>query len=90
VDHKDGAKDDNRISELREAGQSQNGANARRYKNNTTGFKGVTRRKSGRYGAYIRKGGRLMALGMFDTPHQAHAAYMRVANALFGEFARAG
>lgn len=89
IDHinKDGA--DNRLCNLREATHGQNRANSSRPRNNTSGFKGVgLDAGSGRWEARLRKDGRLISLGWFDTPEEAHAAYCRGAAVAFGEFAR--
>jgi len=39
---------------------------------------------------YIRVDGKLLHLGYFATPEQAHAAYTAGARKYFGEFASAG
>jgi len=89
VDHRDGNSTNNRWSNLRRATPSQNTANSRRSRLNTSGYKGVSwYRRSGRWLAVIGKHGRLIYLGLFDTPEAAHAAYVEAARKLFGEFAR--
>lgn len=91
IDHKnlDGA--DNRLSNLREASHTQNLANCPKREGTLMEFKGVARvRQSGRYAARIRANGKLIHLGCFDTPEEAHAAYCRAASTHFGEFARPG
>jgi hypothetical protein len=91
IDHRDGNRANNRWTNLRRATRSENNANRLRQRNNTSGFKGVTReRRSGKWRAHIRKNGRLRRLGTFRTPQAAHAAYVAAARRLFGEFARAG
>lgn len=91
IDHKDGDKANNRIANLRPANNSQNGANSERPSNNTSGFKGVCLyRKLGRYAARITFKGKSHHLGMYDTPEEAHAAYVHAATAVWGEYARAG
>lgn len=75
VDHIDGKRDNNAISNLREitaAGNSQNITAPRR--NNQTGFLGVWRRGD-RYSAEIRASGKTTRLGTFATPEEASAAY---------------
>jgi hypothetical protein len=89
IDHRDGDPSNNRWNNLRRATASQNGANARRSKSNASGFKGVSRARSGRWRAGISKKGRRHHLGIFSTPQEAHAAYVAAARRLFGEFARA-
>lgn len=87
VDHRDGNPGNNRWSNLREADQSKNQANAGIRADNTTGAKGVTYTK-GRYLARIRHHGERITLGRFDTIREASAAYAEAAYALHGEFAR--
>lgn len=89
LDHMNGISTDNRIANLREANQSQNMANARRSRNCKSGFKGVTAYRS-RWVATIGKFGRKKHIGVFDTPEEAHAAYLAAATNLHGEFARPG
>lgn len=88
VDHIDGESLNDAIANLREATQSQNNANAKLSRRNTTGFKGVSR-SGNRFVAHIRKNRYLHHLGSFETPEEAHRAYMEAAVRLFGEFARA-
>jgi HNH endonuclease/AP2 domain len=88
IDHRDGDPTNNRWSNLRRASASQNGANRGRSRHNSSGYKGVSLRRSGRWEAYITKKRRRMHLGTFDTPEAAHDAYVAAARKLFGEFAR--
>lgn len=87
IDHKNTERDDNRIDNLREATNSQQKANSRLYKNNLSGFKGVSRHGSG-WRARVRKDNCVHNLGIFPTQELAHAAYAEKAVELFGEFAR--
>jgi hypothetical protein len=74
---------------LRIATKAQNGANARRHRTNTRGFKGVTfNRRTATWRAYIYEGRKQINLGLHSTPHLAHAAYAEAALARRGEFAR--
>jgi hypothetical protein len=50
-------------------------------------LKGVSRCGRG-WRATTRKNGRIRYLGIFPTPKAAHAAYVKAARKLFGEFAR--
>jgi hypothetical protein len=89
IDHRDGDSTNNRWSNLRRATHSQNSANRRRTRHNTSGHKGVRLcRGSGRWQALIRKDGQQVCLGTYDTPEAAHAAYAAAARKLFGKFAR--
>ncbi|HXW25609.1 MAG TPA: HNH endonuclease [Xanthobacteraceae bacterium] len=89
IDHRDLDRSNNRLSNLRRATASMNAANRRRPRTNTSGFKGVHRRRTGgRWRAQIWKDGRAHYLGLFATAQAAHAAYAAAARRLFGEFAR--
>lgn len=90
IDHRNGIRDDNRFDNLREATRSQQGANSKRSKANTSGFKGVIYRPHAKaFRAYITLNRRQRHLGYFPTAEMAHAAYCAAAERLFGEFARA-
>jgi len=87
VDHIDGDKLNNRISNLRVASNSQNKSNGKLYRHSTSGFKGVS--KCGKkWKAQIVHGYKNIYLGCHDTKEQAHEAYVKKANELQGEFAR--
>jgi hypothetical protein len=90
VDHKDGNKDNNALSNLRLATASENNWNRRTNKKfSSTGLKGAHRYSDGRgFRAEIRRHGRRINLGNFKTAEEAHAAYCRAAEELHGEFAR--
>lgn len=90
IDHINGCRTDNRLSNLRLATHAENCQNHQRRPINTTGFKGVVRYFDGRGGfrAQIKKDGKGMHLGVFDTAEEAHAAYCEAASRLFGKFAR--
>jgi hypothetical protein len=90
VDHVDNDKANNRWANLRDVPKSLNLANVPARRTNTSGFKGVSWKKSNRrWSASIQKDGRQRHLGYFDKPEQAHAAYIAAANELFGDCARA-
>jgi hypothetical protein len=90
IDHVDGNKLDNSITNLREATNSQNGANRGVPVHSRIGMKGVRRvPRSKRFAAQIQVRGGPRYLGMFDTMDEAHAAYFAAAREAFGEFARA-
>lgn len=87
VDHINGNKLDNRVRNLRLCNYSQNSANCKKYKNNTSGFKGVHR--SGKsWRAMIRVNYRLLSLGCFSAIEDAARAYNKAAKKYFGRFAR--
>jgi len=88
IDHINGVKSDNRFANLREATRSQNMQNRRTYKSNACGLKGVGWNiRRNRWQAKISVNGTRMFLGYFDTPEEAHAAYVAAAERHHGEFA---
>ena len=86
IDHINGNPSDNRLCNLPEATQSQNMGNARLRKKSKSGFKGV-RSSCSKWIAYLG-GHKYKHLGTFDTPEEAHAAYLAAAQERHGEFAR--
>lgn len=88
IDHINGDKSDNRLSNLREATRQQNILNRRMFKNNTTGVKGVSRARN-RFRAQLWHNGAPVLSQLFDTLEEAAAAYEAKANELFGEWHRA-
>ena len=87
LDHENNLYDDNRIANLRAATHAQNMSNKRRYKNNTSGFKGVCA-ADGKWVASIQCSSKRVLLGRFENKEEAARAYDRAARQLFGEFAR--
>jgi hypothetical protein len=90
IDHINGDPADNRISNLRPANDALNSCNRGPTKRNTTGFKGVTRTKDGKYTANITRHKKTMYLGSFERAQDAGAAYMEASKAMDGEFAWTG
>ncbi len=90
VDHINGNGLDNRRCNLRLATRSQNLANAAIPRHNSSGYKGVSATRNGKWLARIRKDRVQRNLGIFDTPEEAHAAYCEAAVSLYGEFANFG
>lgn len=89
VDHIDGDKTNNRISNLREASSAQNGRNSKVPSHNTSGLKGASYfKRDGRWQSHIKVNGKQIRLGCFDTKEEAHAAYCEAARKYHGEFAR--
>ena len=77
LDHINGNKLDNRISNLREATHQENMQNKTKARlDNKSGFLGVSLNK-GRFRANIKLNGKLKYLGLFDTPKEAHEAYLK-------------
>lgn len=89
VDHEDGNGTHNWLDNLRAADKIRNMQNARTRKNKTLP-KGVGVRSNGKYRARIKVEKKEIALGDFDTPEEAHAAYCEAATRLHGEFANFG
>lgn len=89
IDHENLKKDDNRLSNLRLASQSQNMANINKHTDNKSGFKGVSwNKRSKKWEARISVKSKLKNLGLFSDPSLAYAAYCSAAEKHFGEFAR--
>lgn len=89
VDHKNGTRDDNRWSNLREVTRSQNNANTGLRKDNTSGIRGVswvTSRQ--KWKASVTFNGIDYNLGMYASKNLAAAVRERKARELFGEFYR--
>lgn len=78
IDHINGARDDNRWCNLREANQSENSQNQGGAKRtNKIGLMGVRFHTSTKkFEARITKDGLTHRLGHYPTPEQAHAAYI--------------
>lgn len=90
IDHINGTRDDNRWCNLREATLTQNNRNSSKQVNNRSGFKGVSwKERNQKWVAQISVENRKIHIGLFETPQEAHEAYMRAARAYHGEFARA-
>ena len=81
IDHINGDRRDNRIANLREASRSTNIQNLRSAKShNRAGLLGVvldlSKKTDKKYTARIVYGGRQHSLGYYNTPEEAHAAYL--------------
>lgn len=76
IDHIDGNKKNDSIYNLRDATRKINAENKKvAMANNKSGYLGVNKRGS-RYRARIRVNGKLICIGNFSTPVEAHEAYM--------------
>lgn len=81
---------DNRRSNLRIADHRLNSINQRAGKQGRAGLKGACWHKQcGKWMGIFRVDGRQQYLGLFDTPEEAHEAYVAAAREHYGEFARA-
>jgi HNH endonuclease len=75
VDHINGVKDDNRISNLRDVVRAVNARNRSLRRDNRSGFNGIgVMPASGKWKAFIRGFDRNIALGVFETKAEAIAA----------------
>lgn len=93
IDHINGVRDDNRISNLRGATNAENQQNTALRDDNTSGFMGVSWfRERGKWHARITIAGKDKHLGYFDTPEDAHEAYLtaKAAHHRFQPVMRAG
>lgn len=89
IDHINGDGLDNRACNLRRATRAENSTNAPAQKSNRVGLRGVHfHAEAKRYRAQITKSGKTKSLGYFDTPEEAHAAYLAAAKKIHGEFVR--
>lgn len=77
IDHINGDRLDNRISNLRVASRSENGQNRGIQANNTSGYVGVSWHKANAmWWAGIKLNGKRKSLGYFHDPAEASAAYL--------------
>lgn len=77
IDHINGIRSDNRFCNLREIDLTGNSHQRNKPpKNNKSGFIGVYLTRSGKFRAQIGYLRTNIAIGVFDTPEQAHAAYL--------------
>jgi hypothetical protein len=91
IDHINGNRADNRLTNLREATRSENRRNCRIRGDNKSGLKGVGfHKKRGKYRARIKADGITTNLGFFSTPQEAHTAYCTAADKHHGQFANHG
>lgn len=77
LDHINGDRDDNRITNLRLADRYINTQNISMRCGNSSGFRGVSfYRPTAKWKAQIRHRNKTTHLGYFETPEDAHAAYV--------------
>lgn len=84
IDHINGMRRDNRLSNLRDVPGAINTQNQRAArKDNKLGLLGVSlHRATGKYVANIFIGGKNKRLGLFADPHEGHRAYVNAKRAL--------
>jgi hypothetical protein len=78
VDHINGIRSDNRISNLRDGSNGVNAQNQRRPRSdNKSGFLGVSKHSDGKWQARIKIGSTYKSLGLHQTPELARDAYIK-------------
>lgn len=87
LDHINGIKTDNRIVNLREATNLQNGKNLSLNKNNKTGYSGIYF-KANAWTAYIKVNYTNLYLGRFAKKEDAVAARLKAEHKFYGEWKR--
>jgi len=88
VDHINQNGLDNRKSNLRKCTPQENAYNKSKYKNNTTGLKGVHYyERLDKFMAYISADKKRKHLGYFETKEEAYKAYVQASKALHKDFA---
>lgn len=88
IDHKNGVRSDNPISNLREATHAENLMNLGMTKTNKSGYAGVSwSKKHQKWWAQIRISNKHSSLGFFDDIIEASNAYKQ-ADLLRGDFSR--
>ena len=91
IDHIDGNRENNAISNLRLASQSQNSQNTTLSKSNTSGIKGVSwYKRIGKWDVRIRANGKQKHLGYYDTLEEAKSVIEKHREALHKEYANHG
>ena len=87
VDHINRDTTDNRWENLRPATISQNNSNTNQYKNNTSGYRGVSwNSRSKKWQAQIRTHGKLRNIGFFSCKHNAFCEYVIESRSIRGDF----
>lgn len=87
LDHRDLDRGNNRWKNLREAAHVDNCANTPMRKNNTSGYRGVSKTHYGPFRALICRNRKHIYLGVYPTAEGAALAYDAAARRLHREFA---
>lgn len=83
IDHINRIKSDNRLINLREATNTENGQNREKQKNNTSGYKGVSWNKQAKkWETKIMINSKHKHLGLFENKEDAYIKYNNVRNEL--------
>jgi hypothetical protein len=88
VDHINGNKLDNAVSNLRWATYQENARNKSRCSTGSSRYKGVFKAECNKWRAVICVNGQRRYLGWFDDEREAGLAYNAAARETFGEFAK--
>ena len=87
IDHVNGIREDNHISNIRSCTSQQNTFNTGKRIHNTSGFKGVSwYKQTGKWKADIRHNGKKIHLGYYTCPKEASKAYEAKAKEIHGAF----
>lgn len=88
IDHKNRVRNDDRWCNLRECNNSQNQMNKGLQRNNKSGIPGVYfYKQKNKWVANIRKDGKTIYLGIFDSKYDAIECRKKAEIQLFGEYA---
>lgn len=91
IDHRNGNRLDNRISNLRLASRTDNNRNARIRVDNTSGIKGVSWNKTkDKWGVQISVNREIIRLGFYDTLQEAETVIKEARLKYHGEFSNHG
>ncbi len=89
IDHINGVRADNRWCNLRMVTRTQGNMNRKKFKNNTSGFKGVSfNRVLNKWRAGINKDKKFIFLGNYKKIEDAINARLKAEEQYFGEYAR--
>ncbi len=89
IDHIDGNRQNNKITNLRDVSHRENNMNACVRKHNKSGVRGVAKWKN-RYQARITKDGVIHNLGWFGSVEEAKEARENAEKIMFGQFSSIG
>ncbi len=84
-DHLNGNGLDNRRCNLRISDNFLNGYNCKMQKHNTSGYRGVSKYRGGRWISYIKVGGMQIHCGYYGTPEEAAIAHDIASIKQYGE-----
>lgn len=86
VDLRNRVRTDDRIENLREATPKQNSVNVKQNARNTSGYRGVSSTRNGKWAAFIYVDGKNVNLGTHATALAAHEAWKSAATETRGDF----